>query len=356
MKRIQDLLCTLRENDLDGILVSSEANITYLSGFTGDSSRLIVSKNAFLLTDARYTEQAKNECHKGITVIKWIDDERFGPKTFLHICNELNIKKLGIEENNITLSEYQRLNQTDSPITLINASGLIENQRLVKDEEEINNLRRACEISVEALEMTLPYAKTGTTELELAGLLEYNMKKCGSQGLSFDSIVLGGARSSLLHGKPGNRKLQHGDFLLFDFGALYNGYHADISRTFIIGKASTEQKDFYRMIQKAQQKSVESVRAGIAGAIPDKVVRDNLSEKYLAYYYPGLGHGVGLEIHELPFIRHSSNFRYKENMTITIEPGCYIPDWGGMRIEDSIVVKENEPEILTNFPRDLIEL
>jgi Xaa-Pro aminopeptidase len=110
------------------------------------------------------------------------------------------------------------------------------------------------------------------------------------------------------------------------------------------------------MIQKAQQKSVESVRAGIAGAIPDKVVRDNLSEKYLAYYYPGLGHGVGLEIHELPFIRHSSNFRYKENMTITIEPGCYIPDWGGMRIEDSIVVKENEPEILTNFPRDLIEL
>jgi Xaa-Pro aminopeptidase len=356
MKRIQQLLKTLYEKNLDAILVSSEANITYLSGFTGDSSRLIISKNVFLLTDARYTEQAKNECHKGITVLKWIDDERFGLKTFVHICDSLNIKKLGIEEDTMVVSEFQRLNSGDSSLKLINASGLIENQRLIKDLNEIENLRQACKISVDALKMTLPEVKVGITELELTAILEYNMKKCGSQGISFDTIVLGGARSSLLHGKPGNRKLQHGDFLLFDFGALYNGYHADISRTFIVGKASQEQKNFYDMIQNAQQKSVESVHAGLSGSFPDKVVRENLSEKYLPYYYPGLGHGVGLEIHESPYIRHSSEFTYMENMTITIEPGCYIPDWGGMRIEDSIVVKNGEPEILTNFPRDLMEL
>lgn len=356
MKRIQNLLNSLKKENLDGILVSSEANITYLSGFTGDSSRLIVSKNVFLLTDARYTEQAKKECHKNITVLKWIDDERFGLKTFLHICESLNIKKLGIEEDNMVVSEFQRLTNGGSYLQIKNASGLIEEQRLVKEESEIDNLRQACKISVEALEMTLPYAKTGITELELAAKLEYNMKICGSHGLSFETIVLSGARSSLLHGKPGNKKLQEGDWLLFDFGALYNGYHADISRTFIVGKASQEQKEFYKMIQKAQQKAVESVHAGLEGSVPDKVVRENLSDKYLRYYYPGLGHGVGLEIHERPFIRHSSKFNYKENMVLTIEPGCYIPDWGGMRIEDSIVVCKNKAEILTDFPRDLIEL
>jgi len=357
MLRISQLQQLLQTLHIDGLLVSSEANISYLSGFTGDSSRLFISKKAAcFVTDGRYTEQATQECHPDIEIFKWIDDDRFGVKTYLQVCENLNIKQLGIEEERMMVSEYLKLVSEAANIDIRPVSGIVEKQRLQKDKKEIASLRKACEISVSALEKTLESVKPGISESDIANILEFNMKKLGSEGISFDTIVLSGERTSLLHGQPSSQKIKKGDFLLFDFGAVINGYHADISRTFVVGKASLEQKEFYEMLKTAQQKSVAAVRTGVDGAFPDAVVRENLSEKYLPYYYPGLGHGVGLEIHELPFIRHSSKFTYLNHMCLTIEPGCYIPGWGGMRIEDTIVVKDQTPEILTSFPRDLTEL
>jgi len=357
MKRIGKLIDAFEKNEIDGLLVSSGANITYLTGFTGDASRLVVSENGTLfLTDGRYTEQARKECHDEIEILKWIKDDRYGAATYRFACEKLDIRKLCFEEDILSFSEYQRISDGIKPIETVPVSSPVNELRMVKDADEIQQLQRACEISDLALERTLPFIKPGITELELTARLEYELKMAGSAGLSFDTIVLAGSRTSLLHGMPGDTKLEKGDLVLFDFGAMACGYHADMSRTFAVGKASDDQKALYNTIRLAQESAVSSIKAGIRGNHPDTVVRNILGDQYLPYYYPGLGHGVGLEIHELPFMKNTSEFNFLKNMTVTVEPGCYIPGWGGIRIEDTIIVSDNLPTILTNFPKEFMEL
>ncbi|MBN2699344.1 MAG: aminopeptidase P family protein [Bacteroidales bacterium] len=358
MKRIQNLVAAFGSFGIDGLLVSSVANITYLTGFTGDASRLVVSeKGVLFLTDGRYTEQAAKECHPEIEILKWINDNRYGAETYRYACERLGIQQLGFEEDVVTFSEYGTIRSGIEPETvLVPVQGAVNALRMVKENREISLLREACAISDLALQRTLPFIKPGITELELTARLEYELKMAGSAGLSFDTIVLAGNRTSLLHGQPGNTRLKQGDLLLFDFGAMAGGYHADMSRTFILGKASRAQKDLYNHIRTAQESAVSSIKSGAQGNHPDSVVRGILGDTYLPYYYPGLGHGVGLEIHELPFIKNNSEFVFRKNMTVTIEPGCYLPGWGGIRIEDTIVVTDGDPEILTRFPKELTEL
>ncbi len=357
MDRIQTLLQNLSKTRADAIFINSEPNITYLTDFSGDSSRLIVSQNEIvLITDGRYTEQAEKECSKDIRIFKWLDDKRYSSETYEFLIKELNIQSIGFEGNKLTYSEFTELQNSIIHINPIPLFGLVENLRIIKNDLEIEYLRTACEISDRALHDTIKEIKPGKTESEIAGILEFNLRKHGSQGLSFDTLLLSGSRTSLLHGKPGANKLQTGDFLLLDFGATYKGYHADMSRTFIIGKADAKKKELYSIIYSAQRDSVQCIRDGVEGKRADEVVRENIPDKYIDYYYPGLGHGVGLEIHEYPFIRNTSEFFFHKGMTVTIEPGIYLPGFGGLRIEDTIVVRDNEAEILTTFPRELIEL
>jgi Xaa-Pro aminopeptidase len=357
MKRINNLLTLIQTENIDALLITSEANISYLTGFTGDSSRLILANaGCFFLTDGRYTEQAKKECYPEINIINWIDDERYGNKTYNFVVKQLNIKQLGFESDEISFTTYQNLNSGLKASELFPTSGLVEQLRIIKDDEEIQYLKRASEISDKALELTLPFIKTGVTELDILARLEYNLKTNGADALSFDTMVLSGTKTSLLHGKADHKKIENGDFILFDFGALYNGYHADTSRTFVVGKPSNQQKEMYEIIRIAQENACKSIKHGVIGTTPDTEVRNMIPEKYIKYYYPGLGHGVGLQIHENPFIKNTSDFVFKKNMTVTIEPGIYIPDFGGLRIEDTIVVTENGFESLNKFPRDLISL
>ena len=354
MKRINKLLDLLKKKDIDGFLVASEPNITYLSGFTGDSSFMAVTKDrVVLITDERYTEQAKKECHREIEVLNWIDKKRYGIETYRHLVNTYGIRKFGFEDNIISFSTYRMLENGLSDIELVATTGLVDELRVVKDEEEIACLRTACEISDHSLELTIPFIKEGITEIELTAKLEYNIKTSGADNLAFETIVISGAKTSLLHGKPGEKVLEYGDFVLFDFGALYKGYHADISRTFIIGKADSKQKELYNIIQKAEMEAVKAVKSGVPARLPDQKVREIIPEKYIPWYYPRMGHGVGLQIHESPFIDNSSDLLLKKNMTLTIEPGIYIPGWGGLRIEDTVLVKEGTYESLTNFPREM---
>lgn len=356
MKRLDKFLKVMKEEKLEGFFTSSVSNITYLTGFTGDSSRLLISQSgSILITDGRYIEQAQKECPSGIEVFKWIDNKRYASETYSFLLSDMNITNLGIEENILTFSEYETLSKSFSG-RIMPKTGITEKLRSQKEPDEIENLKAACYISDKALEKTIPFIREGITELELAAQLEYQLKMNGAENLSFDSIVLFGTRTSLLHGKPGNHKLKKEDFILFDFGALYKGYHADISRTFIFGAAKEQQKELYSIIRKAQEEAVSIMKAGISVKVPDNEVRRYIPEKYLPYYYPGLGHGVGLEIHETPFLGKDYEAEIKENMVLTVEPGIYIPGWGGIRIEDTILITATDAESLSNFPRDLMLL
>jgi Xaa-Pro aminopeptidase len=355
MNRLHEFRKLLSERYLEGFFTASIPNITYLTGFKGDSSRLLVSQNrAVLITDGRYTEQAKNECSTEVEIFKWIDNKRYASETYSQLVKEFQVKTLGIEGNALSVAEFETLQKSALNIVITNNQGLTEKLRAKKTSEEIEYLRKACMISDTALEKTLPFIKEGITELEVVAQLEYQLKMNGAENLSFDTMVLSGTKTSLLHGKPGNKKLAKGYFVLFDFGALFGGYHADISRTFMLGSPSAQQKEMYQVILEAQNAAVSAIKPGITSKELDALVRSILPAKYHEYYYPGLGHGVGLEIHETPFLGRDYEATLEVNNVITIEPGIYIPEFGGLRIEDTVWVQQNKAGILSQFPKELM--
>lgn len=355
MKRINALLALFEDKGIDGLLVTNVHNVRYLSSFTGDSSHLIVSKKGCIFfTDPRYTEQAQQECPSEIQVLNWIEDKRMDCLSYAHAVKSLGITVLGFESAHLSYAAHQSIAQGLSSTELKPVTDLVETLRTIKDTDEINCLKTAAEISDRALELTLPHIQVGITEMQLVAQLEFYLKANGAEGLSFDTMILSGKKTSLLHGHPGNKVLEHGDFLLFDFGAVYKGYHADISRTFIVGTASAKQREIYDQIQRAEMSAVQSIKPGLSATVPDAKVREIISENYIPYYYPGLGHGTGLEVHEGVRLSEKTQDILAEGMVLTVEPGIYIPDWGGMRIEDSVVVTKDGVQSLNQFPRELM--
>ncbi len=357
MLRIENLL--KQEDIIEGeaVLVSNESNVKYMSAYTGESAYLILShKGQVLMTDGRYDEQARNEC-EGFEVTKWHNPKRPDPDTILHYLKKYEISKLIFNGNDYTYNQFNALENAIKHhklnISLESRVGMIEKFRAIKTEDEIENLRVACSIADKALEALVPSIKIGVSELELVGELEYNLKKFGAENISFDTIIVSGIKTALPHGKPSNKKLEEGDFLQIDFGALYKGYHSDMSRTFIIGNADDKQRELYEMMLKATLVGIEALKGDISAKDPDSAVREVISNEYIDYYYPGLGHGVGLDIHEGPSMSNTSTGKIEIGNVVTIEPGVYVPGWGGMRIEDTILVKEDGYEILSHFPREL---
>lgn len=339
-----------------GYLVTNESNVTYMSGFTGEAAWLLLSKDCrLLMTDGRYDEQASQEC-PDFEVIKWLDNKRYSPNTLASYLKKHQIKTLVFNGNDLSYQVYEAFQKYFKDHALViemeSETGVIEQLRAVKDEEEISKIKKACQIADQALEATIEMIKPGVSELEIVASLEYHMKMLGAENISFDTIVLSGLKTSLPHGKPSQKKLEKGDFLQLDFGALYKGYHSDMSRTFIIGEASDEQVKIYEMMKKATQAGIEALAEGVSVKAADQAVRELLGT-YEKYYYPGLGHGVGLDVHELPYIGQSSKDQFEIGQVVTIEPGIYIPGYGGMRIEDTVVIREEGYEILTHYPREL---
>lgn len=346
----------LNLKDGQGYLVTNESNVTYLSGFTGEAAWLILSKSGnVLMTDGRYDEQARREC-KDFKVTKWLNNKRFSPETICHYLAEYDISHLYYNGKNLTVDQLKALEsyliEENTKIELTSSPGVVESLRAIKNAKEIEYIKKACAIADKALDETLSIIKAGVSELEIVATLEYHMKMNGAENISFDTIVLSGKKTSLPHGKPSDKKLEIGDFLQLDFGALYKGYHSDMSRTFIIGQASEEQIKIYQIMQEATRVGIQALADNIPGYIPDQKVRECLGE-YEEYYYPGLGHGVGLDVHELPFMSQTTKDNLSIGQVVTIEPGVYIPDFGGMRIEDTVVITKDGVEILTKFPRDL---
>ncbi len=351
-KRLRMLLDSLDE--ADGFLITSLPNIYWLTGFSGSAgTALVTSQRKVFITDFRYKEQSAQEVEGWEIVIaeKRLFDEL--PKLGIFTDGF----KLGFEAEHLTYYGYQRLQEVLPGADLIPCRGKVEGLKSVKDEEEIQRMREAARIADEAFQETLNLIHPGVREKEMATELDYQMKKKGAEKPSFETIVASGWRAALPHGLASEKEIRAGEMVIIDFGASYQGYCSDCTRTIFLGEPDEKQKGIYQLVHRAQKAGLERARAGVKASELDGISRKVIEEAgYGSNFGHSLGHGVGISVHEEPRVSAQSETVLKEGMVITIEPGVYIPNWGGIRIEDMVVIRRDGPEILTNLSKDLVQL
>jgi Xaa-Pro aminopeptidase len=347
LKRLREFMS---QDDLDGIIVSKPENRLYFSGFTGSSGLLLISGGAaLLLTDFRYIEQAGKQAPEFAVV-------RHGSDLYDTIRAEvvrLGLKRVGFESNFVTWDVHRHLAEfVQQPVPVE-----LDKLRMVKDETELSYIRAAVRLADNAFSHVLPLIKPGVSEHDIALEVEFHIRKNGAEKAAFDIIVASGARSALPHGKASGKILKAGDMVTMDFGAVYNGYHSDITRTVVIGKFAAKQREIYNLVLSAQLAGVAAIAPGKSCREVDAVARKIIADAgYADYFGHGLGHGLGLAIHEEPRLSPVCDITLAPNMVVTVEPGVYLPEWGGVRIEDTVVVTADGAEILTASSKELIEL
>ena len=349
MSKAQELI---KKEGLGGMIITDPYNMRHISGFRGGEGALYISATQqVLITDSRYTEQAANQSGT------WYDIKNHHNALSSSIRSSLNDMEIGVagyEENFLTHFMYENI--SDGALCGFLPCDLTS-LRAVKEPYELKATRKASNIADRAFADLLPYIKPGVTEKELAARLESNMLLLGSEEKSFTTIVASGRRSAMPHGTASPKVIEAGDFVTFDFGAVWEGYHSDITRTVVVGKASQAQKDFYNLILEGQKLGVSLVKAGVSRREVDFAVRNYFARYHVSQYFThSLGHGTGLEIHEQPVLSPKSTGVLEENMIVTVEPGLYIEGKFGVRIEDSVAVTANGCEILTKTPKELMEL
>ncbi|WP_277673436.1 M24 family metallopeptidase [Piscibacillus halophilus] len=351
--KLSQLRKKMEEKNLDGFLVTNGKNRRYLTGFTGTAGVVLVTLNkALFITDFRYTVQA-NEQIQGYDII-----EHKGPihEEVAKQVKELNVNKIGFEKDTMTYSIFDTY-RSELEAEFIPESGLVEELRLIKSEEEISILKKAAEIADDAFEHIQSYIKPGVKEIDISNELEFFMRRQGATSSSFDIIVASGYRSALPHGVASDKEIQSGELVTLDFGALYQGYCSDITRTVAVGEIDEKLKEIYDVVLEAQKRGMEHTKAGMTGIEADALTRDYIKEKgYGEYFGHSTGHGLGMDVHEGPGLSYRSNTVLKPGMVVTIEPGIYVPNVGGCRIEDDTVITEDGNETLTFSSKELITL
>jgi Xaa-Pro aminopeptidase len=351
------LQSVLRRNRLDVLLVTHLPNLRYLTGFTGSAGVLLVSeKKTVLFTDGRYKEQARTEVESAHVMV--------GRKPALAAAGEwlnangkkLGIKALGVEAQHMTVAERSQLQKVlRSNLRLREASPLVEELRMVKDEEEINCLRAAVRLGSGLFDVALRMIRPGRKEIEVAAEMEYEARKAGAEGMSFETIIASGSRSALPHGRASAVAIPATGFVVCDFGIILAGYCSDMTRTVHVGKLSGDAQKMYDSVREAQQAAIDQVRPEVSVGEVDQAARRMLIARGLGKYFThSTGHGVGLEIHEAPRVAKGQHELLRSGMVITIEPGVYVPGVGGVRIEDMVVVSESGCEVLTPTSKELI--
>lgn len=350
-KKVNNLIKEFERFGIDCFLITDNRGVKYFSGFTGSNGLCLISKNErYFITDFRYQEQVKKEV---LDFKILISDECLFEQ--LKKDNLIGDKKTGFEANRITFKDYQDLLKFIPYENFIPIYDVIDKLISVKDDEEIKNIRRAAEMGDRVFDEIIFLIKPGIKEIELSAEISYRSRKYGSQKDAFEPIVVSGVKSAMPHGKPDGTKLKKGEIVLLDFGCVYNGYHSDMTRTLFIGKPDKKIKKIYKTVLEAQKLGIESVREGIECNRLDSVVRKFINGKGFGKYFGhASGHGVGLEIHEMPRISKQNKNALLSRNVITIEPGIYIPNLGGVRIEDDVVVNRNGCTVLTSSPKDLI--
>lgn len=350
--RAERLIATLDGAGIDLLLVSNLVNVRYLSGYTGSNGLVLIGPDTrVFLTDFRYTEQAEQEVYpefERVTVAQNLttDALNYLPDGAL---------RAGYESEAVTVDQYERMReQFPERVELVAVKGLVENMRLVKDEHEIELIAEAAKIADAALEALLAGGLEGRTERELALALEHDMRLRGAESPSFDSIVAAGPHGALPHATPRDVKIERGQLVVIDWGARYAGYCSDCTRTVAVGEPGPEAREAYELVLGVQQVGLDEVRAGGNGKEIDKAVRDIIyGAGHEGHYGHGLGHGVGLEIHEAPTLSFRAEDILRAGSVVTVEPGVYLPGRFGIRIEDLVVVGEDGVRILTSIPKAL---
>jgi Xaa-Pro aminopeptidase len=354
-KRINRIQEKLIKENLDAFLVTTLTNIRYLCGYSGSNGLLVIfPKKAFFLTDFRYHNQAEKEVFSA-QLIK-AERELYSDLIKVSGLARKNLK-LGFESKNLIQHNFERIKTILPQTLLVSTFDLVENISVIKDKEEIAKVKKATAITDKIFEKILPQLKPGVRECEIAAEIDYLNKIFGADGSSFEAIVASGYRGALPHGRASTKKMQKGELVTLDFGSLYQGYVSDLTRTVVIGKASPRQKKIYEIVLKAQKATIAKARANIKGKELDKIPRDIISKAGFGNYFGhATGHGIGLLVHDKPTVNSKSEDILKPGMIFTIEPGIYLPGWGGVRIEDDILMTSNGCEVLTKAEKNLIEL
>jgi len=341
-KRTTRIRRQLKRRKIGCMIITRPANVTYATGFMGDDSwAAITPARTYLLTDSRYTEQAQKECPKTTLI------ERKGsmPQAVADLVARLKSVRTITVEKSVSLADFENL-QAKLKKKPKSVDGIIEAIRSTKQANEIAAIKASGAISAKALRQTLPHIKPGITEIELAGLLDLQIRRAGAAN-SFDTIVAFGPNASRPHHQPGKRKLKRKDTILIDFGAKYKGYCSDITRCFAIGGPTPFFSKVFDAVEQAQTAAIKAIRPGVKLTTIDSAARDAIRQTDLPVYAHGTGHGIGLEIHEKPFLKPDTKEKLKAGQVITIEPGIYIPGKIGIRIEDDILVTGTGRRILT---------
>jgi len=343
--------------ELDAALVTDLVNVRYLTGFTGSNAALLVTVEggATLATDGRYGDQAAQQCGDLERLIS-----RTLPSVLLDTLTSRATLRCGVETHVLTVDEHAAIAEQarEHPGWVLSSlDRAVEGLREVKDAAEVAALRQACAISTSALAGLLAAPLAGRTERAIARDLERRMYELDAEAIAFDSIVASGPHSAIPHHDPTQRAVVVGDLLKIDFGARYEGYHADCTRTVVIGSAADWQREIYAAVAQAQQAGVDALGVDVPVADVDAAARDALDRSgYLEHFTTGLGHGVGLQIHEAPFVAKRHPGRIRSHTALTIEPGVYLPGRGGVRIEDTLLVTDEGAAVLTTTTKDLLVL
>lgn len=340
----------------DAFLITSPVNRYYYTGFNSSAGCVLVFKTAaYFLTDFRYTQAAK----KQITNMEVIQSAKMH-ESIEKLLKKHKVKKFAIESEFMTCSKLETLKSRLPKFKIVSNSkfdAVILSQRITKEKDEIDNIKIAQKITEDAYNHILGYIKEGVCERDLALEIEFFMKRNGAERIAFDLITISGENTALPHGVPSRRKIQKGDFITMDTGAVYNGYHSDMTRTVAFGSVSNEQREIYDIVLKAQLAAIEAVQEGKTCSEIDAAARDIISGYgYGDYFGHSAGHGVGLEIHEAPSVSTLNKLKLRQGMVITVEPGIYLPEKFGVRIEDMLEVTANSCNNLTNVPKELLIL
>jgi len=351
-RRRERVQAAVRRLKLDALLISETSNVRYVSGFTGDSSWLLVGAGGVpvLITDGRFIEQARGEC-AGCRIY-----ER--KLSLVDTCKELvaisRWQKVGVESDAISHGAWMGL-QCEG-VTWEGTTGIVEGLRAAKDREEVDAIRAAIAVAERSFRMVRGMVRPGVREIDVANELECVMRLLGAEGESFDTIVLFGERTLLPHGQPGQRVLQPGELALIDWGVHLGLYNSDLTRMLLPGTIERKLDRVYRVVLEAQEAAIDAVRPGMLCEELDGVARGRIRKAGLGKFFRhGLGHGVGMDIHEGPRVAAGSNTTLRPGMVITIEPGVYVPGWGGVRIEDMVLVTRNGGEVLTALGKGVEE-
>ncbi len=352
-----ELVSILEEEGLDGLLVTHPPNIRYLTGFTGSAGILVISsEETKIFTDPRYRTQVELEMG-GAVAVEIVPGDLW-QRVWEALGGWSTLDSLAYESHRVSVQQAKKLAEADFGDIIRPVDSLVERLRLCKSPDEVRAIGDAARMAAEALERALPQVKAGMTELRIAGLLERELRAGGSERHPFPTIAASGPNSALPHAATGSREIEAGDLLLLDFGAQVDGYCSDITRTVVVGRSADErQRNIYELVRDAQRAACQGIRVGMSGREADALARARIADAGFGDAFEhSLGHGLGLEVHEEPRLSKSNEDPLPEGAVVTVEPGVYLREWGGIRIEDDVFLSEDGPVLLSDGDNELREI